>query len=1062
VLRTEPPSALASRLAPLACASATVYKHGCLLYNRQPQTFFGLIVASTPYHPSDALFDRLAGALERSTASAMADDLARIAESNSGSDLLALFDELRALSQKISNQSIEVLPELQRRGVLAEVFPWLDLGVALAEASGAAAIKYFKESPLILGLIESGPRRIVLAVALELAESDPNVALDFLRKAPELLTVLPPSKLAEWAAVGLDLARVDYVLGIEFFRQSPSVARVIPLDLVRDWVAFGSKLITQNSLGKPDYVGTLEFFRTSPALFGDIEGESARKGMIMLGASLAARDPTLAISFLAESPSILRRLPSEEWRTRVLQYGLLVAERDAESALAYLRRCPEIVVWLGNSLEDRSKFEDWFKGGMDILAYSIEGARAYFALETKKALASVEQAMGGVPLRQVARSLKLFAQGLCGTDIMIQSLPAPEGESAGMSVRAHVSPDGRTIGLPAIVRQFLTQEENTRLYTVMTAHEAGHLEFGTYQVPLTDLNDLVTEVGRRYRRECIPSMRTLSDLFALYPQPGLIRDLWTVLEDARVEYRLQQEYPGLQRDLVKLARDAVKTRSLLHGLSAREMVVDCLLMLSTAEPGTVRIPDGIADVVQRVWALSQTILTPVASAVDAIRVADRIYIVLDEMIATADREPGTGEREPEPDVGPGPKASETTSRVYRPVTNWSYRGDMNPEQVRDREEVGSDSQAANPGEAVDQPPSVVNESAPWRDLASDRSPQVPGKRQGSPIGEHWVSGSTAPSLIEEMLAVGHEPREDETALSRSGSTFFYDEWDGLIRDYRSRWCRVVELVAPEGDTSFAHATLAEHGSSVRLLRRYFESIRPPGLRRVSGQTDGEDIDLDAAIGRTVDRLAGVEPTDRVYARREKKERDVAVAFLVDLSGSTSRQIEQGRRIIEIEKEGLVLLTEALDAVGDQYAIYGYSGQGRGQVDFVIMKDFDEPSRRASARVGGIVPLHQNRDGAAIRHAGRKLLGRDARVRLLVLISDGKPLDDAYADEYALEDTKMALREVQRQGVDSFCITVDRHADDYLRRMYGDVRFLVIDHVEALPERLPKIYHRLTT
>ncbi len=158
---------------------------------------------------------------------------------------------------------------------------------------------------------------------------------------------------------------------------------------------------------------------------------------------------------------------------------------------------------------------------------------------------------------------------------------------------------------------------------------------------------------------------------------------------------------------------------------------------------------------------------------------------------------------------------------------------------------------------------------------------------------------------------------------------------------------------------------------------------------------------------------------------------------------------------------MVLLSQALDAIGDQYAIYGYSGQGRLQIDFVIVKDFDEPSRRTSARVGGVVPLHQNRDGAAIRHAGHKLRSRDARVRLLVLISDGKPLDEAYGDEYALEDTKMALREVQRQGVDSFCITVDRNADDYLRRMYGDVRFLVIDHVEALPERLPRIYHRLT-
>jgi nitric oxide reductase activation protein len=250
---------------------------------------------------------------------------------------------------------------------------------------------------------------------------------------------------------------------------------------------------------------------------------------------------------------------------------------------------------------------------------------------------------------------------------------------------------------------------------------------------------------------------------------------------------------------------------------------------------------------------------------------------------------------------------------------------------------------------------------------------------------------------------------------------------------------------------------------VRLLRRYFESIRPSGLRRLYGQADGEEIDVDAAIERAVDRLAGAESSERVYIRREKKERDVAVAFLVDLSGSTSRRIEsQGRRVIDVEKEGLVLLSEALDAAGDQYAIYGYSGQGRRQVEFVVIKDFGEPSKQTASRLGSVLPLQQNRDGAAIRHAGRKLLACEARVRLLVLISDGKPLDEAYADEYALEDTKMALQEVRMRGIDPFCITVDREADDYLRRMYGDVRFLIIDHVETLPERLPRLYQRLTT
>ncbi|MFM7841211.1 MAG: nitric oxide reductase activation protein NorD, partial [Nitrospira sp.] len=200
-----------------------------------------------------------------------------------------------------------------------------------------------------------------------------------------------------------------------------------------------------------------------------------------------------------------------------------------------------------------------------------------------------------------------------------------------------------------------------------------------------------------------------------------------------------------------------------------------------------------------------------------------------------------------------------------------------------------------------------------------------------------------------------------------------------------------------------------------------------------------------------------------YIHSQKRERDVAVAFLVDLSGSTSRQVEAGgKRVVDVEKEGLVLLCEALEAVGDQYAIYGYSGRGRSQVDFVVLKEFDEHDRSLPARrIGAVTPLHQNRDGAAIRHAVAKLNARDAKVKLLILLSDGKPLDDGYADEYALEDTKRALREARMAGVDPFCITVDRNADGYLKRMYGDVSFLVIDQVAALPDRLPRIYQRLT-
>lgn len=1004
---------------------------------------------------SEQLAARLTQDLGQAEATRLAGEIDR---AGVAAAVLALLDELREISAKAAAGAIEALPELQRRGALSDATTWLDLGVALADSSGAAALKYWKDSPLVLGLLEPAMRGPALSLALELAEDDPNVALEFFRRTPELLTLLPAAELRAWAEACAELAEVEYVLGIEFVRQVPAVAQALPLELVRPWIRFGMKLVTQNSLGKTDYVGTLEFFRTSPAILGDIECRPVRAGVIDVGSVVADRSPQLAIDLLAEAPALLRRLPSDDWRGKVIRYAPLVAERDAEAAVNYLRRCPELVALLGEADDAQARFEQWFKGGMEVLEFSPEGGRAYFALATKKALASVEQAMSGVPLRQVARSLKLFAQGLCGTDVAIQSLP--EAPEAGKEPpRATVSADGRTIFLPSLLRRYQTREDNTRLYTVLAAHEAGHLEFGTYDLSIASLGDLIADARRRYARD--NPVASLADLFALYPQPGLIRDLWTVLEDARVEHRLRHEYPGLKADLARQAQEAIRTHTLTQGMTVREIVVDALLLLSTAEPGTFTIPDSIAAVVTRAWEQCREVMKQGATAADVVRTADRVYVLLDELLEPVRLRQKTDDptREPDTDLGVGPQASETQTDRYRPVTNWVYRGAMNPDLIGTKQGdagEGGEMPAGTEGSGI-----TASKSSGGTREGTKPAPTASGVGMADP---HRGAGATPDSAADQLLQVGDDRRGAHAAVSSTERVFLYDEWDGLIQDYRSQWCRVIEQKAAEATTDFAELTLASHGPGVRLLRRYFESIRPPGLRRVHGQTDGEEIDLDALIRCAADRAAGAESSDRLYIRREKRERDVAVAFLVDLSGSTSRQLETGsRRVIDVEKESLVLLCEALEAVGDQYALYGYSGRGRTQVDFVVMKEFDEHDRTLPARrIGAVTPLHQNRDGAAIRHATAKLLAREARIKLLVLLSDGKPLDDGYADEYALEDTKRALREARMAGVDPFCITVDRNADDYLKRMYGDVNFLVIDRIAALPERLPRVYQKLTS
>ncbi len=799
----------------------------------------------------------------------------------------------------------------------------------------------------------------------------------------------------------------------------------------------------------------LEFFRTSPAILGDIPEQESRRAVIRLGAQVAERSPQAGIAVLSEAPSIVRRLPTEEWRRDVLRYGFLVAERDADAALAYLRRCPELVALIGSGEGMRNKFQAWFAAGMEVLDYSLEAGRAYFAVETEKALGAVSQAMSGVPLRQIARRVKLFAQALCGQDLRIHELPNAL-ESPLPVARATVDDDGRSIGLPSLIRRYPTYDENVRLYLVMAAHEAGHLEFGTFDLPLAKLQDLADDLTRRYGRSTPGALRRLGDLFARYPQPGLIRDLWTIVEDARVEFLLRREYPGLARDLAIVAKDAVTIRSFSHGVTVREMVVDQLLLCSTADPGSPTVPEPVRAEVDRLWSLLQGIFDPAATAEAAVRLADRLYIELETLLAPRGEmlqgDKGTDE------VGdslPAPRASEALSDVYRPMENWDYRGAMDPDLVRDRSETAP--QQVSSGTQGDA------EGGTGLAGASGGGPSGAGTVRSQQASDDALApGRRQPSLVEEVLALeGERPRSDESA-SASGKVTRYREWDASIQDYRMNWCHVVEREATEGAEDFVLDTLAAQRGVVGILRRYFESLRPPGLRRVPGQVDGEELDMDAAVGRLADLAAGMEPSDRVYVRREKRERNVAVAFLVDLSGSTSRQVGEGRRVIDVEKQGLVLLCEALTAIGDQFAVYGYSGQGRQHVDFVIVKDFDEPvTGRAGAKLGGIVPLQQNRDGAAIRHATHKLLGRQAKTRLLVVLSDGRPLDDGYKDEYSLEDTRMALREARARGVEPVCITVDRDADSYLRRMYGDVRFVVIDRVEGLPEKLPRIYHRLT-
>ena len=301
--------------------------------------------------------------------------------------------------------------------------------------------------------------------------------------------------------------------------------------------------------------------------------------------------------------------------------------------------------------------------------------------------------------------------------------------------------------------------------------------------------------------------------------------------------------------------------------------------------------------------------------------------------------------------------------------------------------------------------------------------------------------------------------EDRHEMANSGAeeTYFYDEWDYRRRHYRKNWCVLRELEMHPSSERVVETILEKYSHLVRDIRRSFEALRGDD-RMLRRQKNGDDIDIDAVVESYVDVVEGNELTDRLFIKSRKLERDLAVIFMVDVSGSTKGWIN------DAERESLVLLCEALQTLGDRYAIYGFSGMTRKRCELYRIKTFEESyDSKVKSRIAGIRPQDYTRMGVTIRHLSKMLLNVDAKTRVLITISDGKPDDyDGYRGEYGIEDTRQALMEAKHAGIHPFCITIDSQAHDYLPHMYGHVNYTMVNDVRKLPLKVSDIYRKLTT
>ena len=294
--------------------------------------------------------------------------------------------------------------------------------------------------------------------------------------------------------------------------------------------------------------------------------------------------------------------------------------------------------------------------------------------------------------------------------------------------------------------------------------------------------------------------------------------------------------------------------------------------------------------------------------------------------------------------------------------------------------------------------------------------------------------------------------------------FHYNEWDYQLQLYRPNWATLYERRLQKGDLEVINQILKKHKPIANQLKNAIDQMQPQGLLKLKKQQEGSDLDIDSCISALSDIRSGNTPSDRIYIKKVQHIRDVSVNLLMDLSESTNdKVIGSDKTILELMREATSLLSWAIDKIGDNLTICGFASDSRHDVQYYRFKPFqysfnDEVKGRLAGIKGGL----STRMGTAIRHAGIDLLTQSSSKKILLILTDGEPADIDVDDPQHLRlDAKKAVEELRTHGIVTFCISLDPNADEYVSRIFGKNRFMVIDNLQKLPERLPQLFISLT-
>jgi nitric oxide reductase NorD protein len=706
-------------------------------------------------------------------------------------------------------------------------------------------------------------------------------------------------------------------------------------------------------------------------------------------------------------------------RQKVL--ALCLALSSASSSLV-----PRVLSHIRTAAEllPHEDLDRWVSTAFDLLdSQGIDQALTFLGKIGNAELAAFVEPEG-VPLRETAATLETFLRGMSGLDLKV----AHDHDQYTDTV---------TVYFPSLINRFPERARNVLLYKLSAAYAWAQIAQGTLTLDVD-----VSELTRRFP-DYPPDHPDIDAFFSLFPERDLAVDLYTIIEAYRLEPFLRTELPGLMKQTENILLALFEDRPGLGDLSEKTAFVEALYQHFLGKRTKGASPGGFLDAVKKLHSFVHD-----AEVEESLAILGRLYDAAGGLAGEYEQ------RKPLPFFG-----------TIRPEKVSRTLGELRQARRRKLEalltklielpEPGpreKSSSKPTPPERLVEPEKeyllikgkLIEMDQELKKVIEDR-----GGLPGGILVKGNEMGGGSPLNLTDLI------EEEEVAGTTGGIK--YDEWDYKRGGYKKGWCSLYEHDIHPGHERVVEQTLRKYGGYVNILRKKFELLkREPRTQR--RQKDGDDIDIDAVIEAYSDMRAGLSPTENLFTRLDRSERNIAVLFLIDMSGSTKGWVN------EAEKESLVLMAEALETLGDRYAVYGFSGMTRNRCDLYRVKGFDEPyAESVKLRIAGIEPKDYTRMGPFIRHATKVLKAVEARTKLLITLSDGKPEDwDAYKGDYGIEDTRKALLEAREQGIHPFCITIDKESQSYLPHMYGEVNYIFIDDVRKLPNRITEIYRRLTT